>query len=221
MSFTISWSSLKFMCTKLVMTLNHLIPYHPLLLLPRTIFPSILAFSTEATLGIRGPNYWSFSISLSNESSGLISIVTLCAPHSPRRAGASEMEQDHMPSTCLLFVTNFSQSLSLIRGVRTYRNRRIIKRPNNNNNALIKQRQGISGDSAGKESACHEGDLGSVPGFGRSPGERKGYQLQYHGQQNSLDCTVHGIAKSGTRLSNFPNFHFKQSQGPLDPPEEV
>ena len=52
--------------------------------------------------------------------------------------------------------------------------------------------------SAGKESACSVGDLGSIPGLGRSPGEGKGYPLQYPGLENSMDCIVHGVAKSGT-----------------------
>ena len=56
---------------------------------------------------------------------------------------------------------------------------------------------------AGKESACNEGDLGLIPGLGRSPGEGKGYPLQYSGLDNSMDCIVHGVAKSWTRLSNF------------------
>ena len=50
--------------------------------------------------------------------------------------------------------------------------------------------------SAGKESACNAGDLGLVPWLGRSPGERKGYPLQYSGLENSMDCIVHGVAKS-------------------------
>ena len=57
--------------------------------------------------------------------------------------------------------------------------------------------------SAGKESACNVGDLGSIPGLGRSPGEGKGYPLQYSGLENSMDCIVHGVAKSQTRLSDF------------------
>ena len=61
--------------------------------------------------------------------------------------------------------------------------------------------------SAGKESACNVGDLGSTPGLGRSPGEGKGYPLQYSGLENSMDCIVHGVAKSQTRLSYF-HFHF-------------
>ena len=50
---------------------------------------------------------------------------------------------------------------------------------------------------AGKESACNVGDLGSIPGLGRSPGEGKGYLPQYSGLENFMDCMVHGVAKSG------------------------
>ena len=57
--------------------------------------------------------------------------------------------------------------------------------------------------SAGKESACNAGDLGSIPGLGRSPGEEKGCPLQYSGLENSRDCIVHGVLKSWTRLSAF------------------
>ena len=60
--------------------------------------------------------------------------------------------------------------------------------------------------SAGKESACKAGDLVLIPGLGRSPGEGKGYPLQYSSLENSMDCIVHGVAKSRTRLSNF---HFQ------------
>ena len=47
--------------------------------------------------------------------------------------------------------------------------------------------EGFSCGSVGKESACNTGDLGSIPGLGRSPGERKGYPLQYFGLENSMD----------------------------------
>ena len=50
-------------------------------------------------------------------------------------------------------------------------------------------------------------DLGSIPGLGRPPGERKGCPLQYAGLENSMDCIVHLVAKSQTRLSDF-HFHF-------------
>ena len=65
--------------------------------------------------------------------------------------------------------------------------------------------------SAGKESACNVGDLGSIPGLGRSPGEGKGYPLQYSGLENSMDCIVHGVSKSWTQLSDF---HVTSLQGP-------
>ena len=57
--------------------------------------------------------------------------------------------------------------------------------------------------SAGKESACDAGDLGSIPGLEGSPGEGKGYPLQYSGLENSMDCIIHGVAKSRTGLSDF------------------
>ena len=52
-------------------------------------------------------------------------------------------------------------------------------------------------------SACNAGDLGSIPGLGRSPGGGKGYPLQYSGLENSIDCIIHGVAKSWTQLSDF------------------
>ena len=69
---------------------------------------------------------------------------------------------------------------------------------------------GFPGGSAGKESTCNAGDLGSIPGFGRSPGEGKGYALQYSGLENSMDCIIHGVAKSQTRLRDF-HFHNNDS----------
>ena len=60
--------------------------------------------------------------------------------------------------------------------------------------------QGFPGGSAGKESTCSVGDLSSIPGLGRSPGEGKGYPLKSSGLENSTDCIVHGVAKSRTRL---------------------
>ena len=74
LSFTVSWSFLRFMSIEWVMLFNHLIPCCLLLLLP-SIFPSIRVFSNELALWIRWPNYWSFNFSIisSNEYPGLIS----------------------------------------------------------------------------------------------------------------------------------------------------
>ena len=63
------------------------------------------------------------------------------------------------------------------------------------------------GGSTGNKSICNVGDLGSIPGLGRSPGEGYGYPLQYSGPENSMDCIVQGVARSQTRLSNF---HFSE-----------
>ena len=49
-----------------------------------------------------------------------------------------------------------------------------------------------------KKSACNAGDPSLIPGLGRSPGERNGNPLQYSGLENSMDCIVHGAAKSWT-----------------------
>ena len=60
---------------------------------------------------------------------------------------------------------------------------------------------GFPCDSADKESAHNEGDLGSIPQLGRSPGEGKGYPLQYSGLEKSMNCIIYGVAKKWMRLS--------------------
>ena len=67
---------------------------------------------------------------------------------------------------------------------------------------------GLPGGSNGKASACSVGDLGLIPGLGRSPGEGNGNPLQYSCLENSMDggawwATVHGVTKSWTQLSGF------------------
>ena len=68
--------------------------------------------------------------------------------------------------------------------------------------------EGFLNNSVGKESSCNAGDLGLIPGLGKSPGEGKGYPLQDSGLEDSMDLTVHGVEKSLTRLSNWC-FHFR------------
>ena len=67
---------------------------------------------------------------------------------------------------------------------------------------------GIPCGSAGKESACNAGDLGSIPGSGRFPGQGKGYTLQYSGLENSMDCIVHGGLKESDTTEQ-PSFLMK------------
>ena len=67
---------------------------------------------------------------------------------------------------------------------------------------------GFPCSSVGKESACNGGDLGLIPGLGRSPGEGNGNPLQYYCLENPMDrgawwATVHGVTESRTRLSDF------------------
>jgi len=57
--------------------------------------------------------------------------------------------------------------------------------------------------SAGKESICNAGDLGLIPGLGRSREEGNGYPFQYSGLKNSMDCILHGVTKSQTQLTAF------------------
>ena len=57
--------------------------------------------------------------------------------------------------------------------------------------------------STGKEYACNVGDLGLILGLGRSPGEGKGYPFQHSGLENSMNCIVHGVAKSWIWLSDL------------------
>ena len=65
---------------------------------------------------------------------------------------------------------------------------------------------GFPDSSVGKESTWSPGDLCLIPGPGRSPGEGKGYPLQYFGLENSMNCIVHGVTKSQTLLSDL---HFQ------------
>ena len=79
-------------------------------------------------------------------------------------------------------------------------------------NTLHLSMVGFPCGSVGKESACNVRDLGSIPGLGRSPGEGKGYPLQYSGLENSKDCRVHRVTKSQTQWSKF-HFTLEEQQG--------
>ena len=67
---------------------------------------------------------------------------------------------------------------------------------------------GFPDSSVGKESVCNGGEAGLIPRLGRSTGDGIGYPLQYSGLENSMECLVHGIRKSRTRLRDF-HFHVK------------
>ena len=76
---------------------------------------------------------------------------------------------------------------------------------------------GFPGGSASKESSCNVGDLGSVPGLGRSPGEGNGYPLQYFGLENSMDYTGRRVGHNGVTFT-FTWFYFFLF-GLLKPPQ--
>ena len=67
-----------------------------------------------------------------------------------------------------------------------------------------------------KNTPCNAGHLGSIPGLGRSPGEGKGYSLQYSGLENSVDCVVYRVTESWTQLSDFHFLKENNFFSPLD-----
>ena len=107
-SITNSQSLLKLMSIESVMPSNHLILCHPLLLLP-SIFPSITVFSTESVLHIRWPKYWSFnfSISPSNEYSGLISLRMDCLDLLAVQGTLKSLLQHHSSKASILWHSAF------------------------------------------------------------------------------------------------------------------
>ena len=108
LSITNSQSSLKLMSIESVMSPNHLILCHPLLLLP-SIFPSIRVFSDESVLCIRWPKYWSFSFSISpsNEYSGLISFRMDCLDLLAVQGTLKSLLQDHSSKASILWRSAF------------------------------------------------------------------------------------------------------------------
>ena len=146
-----------------VISSNHLILCCPLLL--PSIFPSIRIFSNESVLRIRWPKYWCFSISPSNEHSGLISFridwsdLLAVQGDSQESSSASQFESINSSVLSLLYGPTLTWVYNYLK-----------------NHSLT---MGFPGGSDGKASACSAGDLGSIPGLGRSPGEGNGNPLQY------------------------------------------
>ena len=139
---------------------------HRLLLLP-SIFPNIKVFSSELVLHIRWPKYWSFSFSISpsNEYSGLISFTIdgfdlLAVQYPIKQDGATNwnVATPEMPSNRINKAELINQPITL--------------------------KKAFPGGSDGIESTCNVGDLGSIPGLGRSPGGGHGNPLQYSCLEN-------------------------------------
>ena len=115
LSITNSWSLLKLMSVESVMPSNHLILYRHLLLLP-SIFPSIRVFSNESVLCIRWPEYWSFSFSISpsNEYSGLISLRMDFLDLLPVQGTLNSLLHNHSSKASILQCSTFSPTLTSI-----------------------------------------------------------------------------------------------------------
>ena len=106
LSITNSQSLLKLMSIELVMPSNHLVLCHPLLLLP-SIFRSTRVFSTESALPIRWPKSWSFSISPSNDYSGLISFRMDCLDLLAVQGTLKSLHQHHSSKASILLRSAF------------------------------------------------------------------------------------------------------------------
>ena len=113
LSITNSRSLLKLMSIESVLLSNHLILCHPLLLLP-SIFPSTIVFSSDSVLSIRWPKYWSFSISPSNEYSGLISFKIDWLGLLAVKETLKSLLQHHSSKASILSVLSFLYGPTLI-----------------------------------------------------------------------------------------------------------
>ena len=77
-------------------------------------------------------------------------------------------------------------------------NGKLLSHQKNTFESVLMRQMGFLGGSAGKESTCNAGDLGSIPGLGRSPREGNSYPLQYSGLEKSMNSIVYEVAKSQT-----------------------
>ena len=193
---------------------SHLILCHPLLFLP-PIPLGIRVFSNESSLRMWWPKYWSFSFSISpsNEHPGLISFRMDWLDLLEVQGTLKSLLQHHSSNASILRYSAFfmvqlshlhmtsGKTIGLTRWIFVSKIMSLLF------NMLSRLVMGFPCGLAGKESTCNTEDLGLIPGLGRFPGEGKGNPLQYSGLENSMDYTVHGVAKSQKRLSNF---HFHQ-----------
>ena len=163
LSITNSLSLLKLMFIESVLSSNHLILCRPLLL-PPSIFPSIRVFSNESVLHVRWPKYWSFSFSISpsNEYSGLISFRMDWLDLLAVQGTLKSLLQYHSSKTSILQRSGFFM-------------------------IQLSHHMDFPGASDGKVSVYNAGDLGSIPGSGRSAGEGNGNPLHYYCLENPMD----------------------------------
>ena len=159
------------MSIELVMPSSHLILCRPLLLLP-SIFPSIRVFSNESALHIRWPKYrsFSFNISSSNEYSGPTSFRMDWLDLLAVQGTLKSLLQHHSSKASILLHSAFF----IVQLSHPYMTTgKTIALTRRTKAEIILYGPGFPCSSAGKESTCNAGDLGLIPGLGRSSGEGK------------------------------------------------
>ena len=164
-SFTMSQSVLKIMSIKSVMPSNHLILCRPLHL--PSDFLSIRVFFNELAFHIRWPKHWSFSFSISpsNENSGLISFRT------------DWFDLFAVQGTLKSFLQYHSSKASILRCLTLFIVQLSLPYMTTGKTIASTSYQGRPDSSVCKESSCNVGDLGLIPGSGISAGEGIGYSL--------------------------------------------
>ena len=192
LSLTISWSLPKFMSLALMMLSSHLIHCRPLLLLP-SIFASIRVFSNESALRIRWPKYWSFSFSISpsNEYSGLISFRIDWFDLLAVQGTLKSLLPHHSLKTSILWCWAFFMVQLSQLYVTTGKTRALTIWMSSLFNMLSRPVIAF----LPRSSLCliswlrspYTGDPGLIPGLRRSPGEGNGTPLQYSCLENPMD----------------------------------
>ena len=188
---------------------NQLILCCPLLLLP-SIFPSSRVFCNESVLCIRWPKF-----QLQHQSFQLIfrtdSLRMDWLDHLEVQGTLKRLLQHHSSKASILQCSAFfrvqltsihdywkSHSFDYLQWRRSQFDSRVGKICWRRDRLPTSVFLGFPCGLAGKESTFNAGALGSIPGLGRSPGEGRGYPLQYSDLENSMNCIVHGVTKSQT-----------------------
>ena len=194
-------------CPLTVMPPNHLILCRPLILLP-SIFHSIRVFSSEPVLPIRWPKYWSFSFSISpsNEYSGLISFRMDWLDLLAVQGTLKSLLQHHSSKALILWCSIFF--IVQLTSIHDYWKNHSFDYMDldwqSNVSAFqyavlvcqVCHKASLIAQLVRNQPAVQETCL--IPGSGRNTGEVIGYPLQYSGLENSMGCIVHGVAKSWT-----------------------
>ena len=222
--FTISQSLLKLMSIESVMPSNRLILCHPLLLLPST-FPSIRVISNKLALHIRWPKYWSFSISPSNEYSGLISfridlfdllavqrILKSLLKHHNSKSSLLQCSAFFMVQLCHLYMAT-RKAIALARWTFVGKVTSLLfNTPSRFDIAFLPMSfLDFPDGSDSKASAYNMGDPGLIPGSRRSPGEGNGNPLlpgKSHGRRSLVGYSSWGRKESDTTKRLHFHFHF-------------